>query len=607
MKIRTDFVTNSSSSSFVLEICIELKDGKGLMFKANGGTPETGIIDYFWSDATVTVSPKQLGTAKSVQELIELLKNGVYDGWVSQNDKLFENASNDGRKRRQNPTHFISMIEEYVKSMDDISHIIITGNEDGSGWVPLRYHRTFSYSPQTGDYVCSINGSDFEKDGSSGGDLMFEDAYQAQEVPYIAYGYDAITARSYAIQKGREAKKKLHEKIASGSVSAVLCDAGTAGDLSNRYAREISSAPDNILFRGKTFVHTSCSNEKMIDKFVIAKGGDVRSSTVQKTDYLIIGNNIDHKTSKITRAVELNANGKAIVAMTECEFWNLAAKYKEEDGLPPKKEEPVVEKKSAKKAMPAKELTGIAAMKKLWSFEKLEDGTLEITSYKGEETEVVIPEQIGKELVSRIGNECFSAAKAFRKKSQKQVLENISSIIIPDSVTDIGHEAFRGCRGLADENGFVIIRGVLYDCLAQEQTITIPESATLIDNKAFYEHKRLVSVTIPSTVTSIGYDAFLNCYQLRSVTIPDSVATIDAGAFFGCSSLTSIKIPNSVTSIGKNAFAFCSSLSSITIPDSVTRIAEDAFACCLGFTIHAPVGSFAETYAKRKRIPFVAE
>ena len=99
MKIRTDFVTNSSSSSFVLEICIELTDGKGLMFKANGGTAETGIIDYFWSDATVTVSPKQLGTAKSVQELIELLKNGVYDGWVSQNDKLFENASNDGRKR----------------------------------------------------------------------------------------------------------------------------------------------------------------------------------------------------------------------------------------------------------------------------------------------------------------------------------------------------------------------------------------------------------------------------------------------------------------------------------------------------------------------------
>ena len=580
MKIRTDFVTNSSSSSFVLEICIELTDGKGLMFKANGGTAETGIIDYFWSDATVTVSPKQLGTAKSVQELIELLKNGVYDGWVSQNDKLFENVSNDGRKRRQNPTHFISMIEEYVKSMDDISQIVITGNEDGSGWDPLRYHRTFSYSPQTGDYVCSIDGFDFEKDGSSGGDLIFEDAYQAQEVPYIAYGYDAITARSYAIQKGREAKKKLHEKIASGSVSAVLCDAGTAGDLSNRYAREISSAPDNILFRGKTFVHTSCSDERMIDKFVIAKGGDVRSSTVQKTDYLIIGNNIDHKTTKITRAVELNANGKAIVAMTECEFWTLAAKYKEEDDLPPKKEEPVVEKKSAKKAMPAKELTGVAAMKKLWSFEKLEDGTLEITGYKGEESEVVIPEQIGKDLVSRIGNECFSTAKDFRKKSQKQVLENISSVIIPDSVTDIGHEAFRGCRGLADENGFVVIRSVLYDCLSKEPSITIPESVKIIDNKAFYERKSLISVTIPSTVTSIGDDAFRYCRKLRSVTIPDSVTTIGDVAFWGCSSLTSIKIPNSVISIGRWAFSGCESLSSIELSDKLTSINEGTFRMC---------------------------
>ena len=134
-------------------------------------------------------------------------------------------------------------------------------------------------------------------------------------------------------------------------------------------------------------------------------------------------------------------------------------------------------------------------------------------------------------------------------------------VIIPDSVTDIGHEAFRGCRGLADENGFVVIRSVLYDCLSKEPSITNPESVKIIDNKAFYERKSLISVTIPSTVTSIGYGAFLKCYQLRSVTIPDSV----------------------------------------------TRIAEDAFACCSRFTIHAPVGSFAETYAKRKRIPFVAE
>ena len=140
-------------------------------------------------------------------------------------------------------------------------------------------------------------------------------------------------------------------------------------------------------------------------------------------------------------------------------------------------------------------------------------------------------------------------------------MENISSIIIPDSVTDIGHEAFCGCRGLADENGFVVIRGVLYDYLAQEQTITIPESVKIIDDEVFFRKERLFSVTIP----------------------------------------------DSVTTIGDYAFSFCSSLSSITIPDSVTSIGKSAFSACKELTIRATAGSCAEAYAKENNIPFMAE
>lgn len=61
------------------------------------------------------------------------------------------------------------------------------------------------------------------------------------------------------------------------------------------------------------------------------------------------------------------------------------------------------------------------------------------------------------------------------------------------------------------------------------------------------------------------------------------------------------------TSIEKEAFTFTTQLESIRIPNSVQHIAEDAFYFANKLTIHAPAGSYAETYAKENNIPFVVE
>ena len=115
--------------------------------------------------------------------------------------------------------------------------------------------------------------------------------------------------------------------------------------------------------------------------------------------------------------------------------------------------------------------------------------------------------------------------------------ENSDKVIIPDSVTSIGDDAFRGCDGLT--------------------SVTIPNSVTSIGNSAFSGCSGLTSVTIPNSVTSIGDYAFRNCSGLTSVTIPNSVTSIGGSAFSGCSGLTSVTIPNSVTSIGYWAFYGC--------------------------------------------------
>ena len=101
----------------------------------------------------------------------------------------------------------------------------------------------------------------------------------------------------------------------------------------------------------------------------------------------------------------------------------------------------------------------------------------------------------------------------------------------------------------------------------QLTSVIIPNSVTSIEYGAFLYCSGLTSVTIPNSVTIIGGGAFEDCSGLTSVTIPNSVTSIEGYAFSGCSGLTSVTIGNSVTSIGEDAFYGCSGLKAVYISD----------------------------------------
>lgn len=61
--------------------------------------------------------------------------------------------------------------------------------------------------------------------------------------------------------------------------------------------------------------------------------------------------------------------------------------------------------------------------------------------------------------------------------------------------------------------------------------VTIPNTVTNIGEDAFVSCTKLLDVTIPDSVTSIGAGAFSGCRKLKSVTIPKSVETIGEKAF----------------------------------------------------------------------------
>ena len=178
----------------------------------------------------------------------------------------------------------------------------------------------------------------------------------------------------------------------------------------------------------------------------------------------------------------------------------------------------------------------------------------------------------------------------------------LTSITIPNSVTSIGGYAFYGCSGLTSitiPNSVTSIGSYAFWLCSGLTSVTIGNSVTSIDWCAFYGCSGLTSITIPESVTSIGFFAFYGCSGLTSVTIGNGVTSIDWCAFSGCSGLTSITIPNSVTSIGDDAFSGCSGLMSVTIPESVTSIGFNAFYGCSGLmSINIPnsvtnIGSYA--------------
>ena len=181
-------------------------------------------------------------------------------------------------------------------------------------------------------------------------------------------------------------------------------------------------------------------------------------------------------------------------------------------------------------------------------------------------TSLVIPDS-----VTNIGDYAFSGCSS------------LSSVVIPDRVTSIGDCAFENCSSLTDiviPDGVTNIGKCAFEGCRSLTDIVIPDGVTSIGDCAFANCFSLTGIVIPDSVTGIGKFAFSGCSSLSSVVIPDSVSCIGSGAFKNCSSLSSLVIPDCVTSIGNYAFAYCKSLTDIVIPNSVTSIGDNAFRHC---------------------------
>lgn len=110
----------------------------------------------------------------------------------------------------------------------------------------------------------------------------------------------------------------------------------------------------------------------------------------------------------------------------------------------------------------------------------------------------------------------------------------LTSITLPNSVTDIMDEAFSGCDKLT--------------------TITLSNQLETISKRAFYGCSSLESITLPESLKNIGEYAFGDCSKLSIIEVLSTVPpTITANTFNKTTALTKIIVPKNSTNNYKNS------------------------------------------------------
>lgn len=159
---------------------------------------------------------------------------------------------------------------------------------------------------------------------------------------------------------------------------------------------------------------------------------------------------------------------------------------------------------------------------------------------------------------------------------------SFTSLTIPASLKTMDYDAFFGCDNITSLTWNAVkcddfraaspweYAGVGYNATAPITTVVFGDGVQRIPSHLLERIETLTSVTIPNSVTSIGEFAFAECKNLTKIDIPNGIITIETGTFAECTNLKSVTIPNSVNTIkggggffDAGAFYECSSLAEI--------------------------------------------
>ncbi|MCR5834942.1 MAG: leucine-rich repeat domain-containing protein [Lachnospiraceae bacterium] len=188
--------------------------------------------------------------------------------------------------------------------------------------------------------------------------------------------------------------------------------------------------------------------------------------------------------------------------------------------------------------------------------------SVEVSSYSGNASELIIPSEVNGYKVVAIGDNAFYENKVVKKIALPNTIVRIGmdsfsnstleSINLPESVREVWAHAF-ALTPVFENNK---VDGVAY---IDNVCLGMREDGLIEDVK----ESEKVSINVLSDTKSIAAGAFSNNRYIKEVTIPESVKNVGVSAFSNCINLEKVEIESKDLEVSYFAFSNCKNLRTV--------------------------------------------
>lgn len=194
-----------------------------------------------------------------------------------------------------------------------------------------------------------------------------------------------------------------------------------------------------------------------------------------------------------------------------------------------------------------------------FSYELDSNKKLTITSYHGNEENLVIPSTIDGHKVEKIGAHAFNEE---RNNTNGNIIKNL---VISEGIKQINRFAFANCKNL--------------------ESVKLPQSLEVLEASEFIQCEKLKKINIPSKLKSLSINAFQET-AIEEIEIPKNIKKFTGSEFRLCKNLKKVKIYNDNINYYNNSYD------------------TNVFEYDTKLVLYGNEGSTTQEYAKRKNIQF---